>query len=51
MSGHVYELLGSTNFNGWSVITRLTNTSGRQLILDTTSTNEPLRFYRGRLVP
>ena len=50
-NGHVYELLGSTNFNGWSVISRLTNTSGRQLFLDTTSSNQPRRFYRGRLAP
>jgi hypothetical protein len=50
LSGHVYELLGTTNFNGWSVIKRLTNTSDRQLILDTSATNAPHRFYRGRLV-
>jgi len=50
-NGHVYELLASTNFDGWTVIGRLTNTSGRQLFLDTSSTNQPLRFYRGRLVP
>jgi hypothetical protein len=51
LSGHVYELLGSTNFDGWRVITRLTNTGGRQLFLDTSATNEPLRFYRGKLAP
>jgi hypothetical protein len=50
VNGHIYELAGSTNFSTWALIARLTNTAPRQLFLDTSATNQPRRFYRGKLV-
>jgi hypothetical protein len=52
ISGHVYELLSSSNLNGsnWTTVGRLTNASGNPLFIDNSATNKPLRFYRGRLV-
>lgn len=54
VAGHIYEIQGSADLSNpshWLTLGRLTNAGVPQVYLDASSTNQPFRFYRGKLVP
>ncbi len=48
VAGLVYALEFTTNFQAWTFLTWLTNTTGQVDFIDTTSASVGLRFYRAR---
>ena len=50
-TGHVYQIEATRDFINWTILGRLTNSSGLQLYSDPAATNVDHRFYRSRVAP